>query len=286
MFPIGDVTQFELIIALIACIAALSTGYWRWATAALSVPVFYFGILARLGSDELGIGAATFLASYCVALIGGMVWGWGTRRMAGRRAYLALGLAVLPGIAFAGFALERQYVPAACRDNGTRFLLGGHSFTMPRIEGYWQYREKSKSLTEYAWDEFPYWNTKKQHMARFCELTQNAAVALDLSSVRVGQRHSGTEFNIVGPSNARPNWDWNNFPRAASHEYGSEAEGAECYTRASQEHSTFSCAVWDTPRPDFRIYAVSIKDAPEDPDATVERLRRDLSEWFNAIEIE
>ncbi|MEO1679218.1 MAG: hypothetical protein AAFU80_13775 [Pseudomonadota bacterium] len=286
MFPIGDVTQFELIIALIACIVALSTGYWRWIVAAISVPLLYFGILVRLeGGDHIGIARALFLGVYATALVGGLIWGWGVRRISGRSSLLALGLAAIPGLAFAVFALERQYVPLDCRNNGAHFSMAGDTFTIPRIDGYWHYRAKSISLTGYSWNQNEDWNTRKHHMAEFCHLTENGTLPLDVVSVRIGQRYTNTEFNLAPTAPAPPNWDWNNFPRAETYRFGSNADGAECYVRANEVAPTFSCAVWATPMPSVRIYAVSIRRAPEDVDETVRGMQRDLSQWFGTIEL-
>jgi len=287
MLPIGDVTQFELIIALVACLAALSVGYWRWITVALSLPTFYFGILARMGSDELGFGFLIFFIMFGIALIGGLAWGWVMHRFLGNVSILAVTtVAALPALAFAGYALERQYVPHDCRSNGAVFSMADHNFSMPKTGGFLKYRDKQMTLTQYRWNQKQSWNFAKRDMAEYCRLTENGTLPLDLAAVRVGQRYVNTEFNLTPSMNARPNWDWNKFSRAASYQIGSETKGAECYTRASETHPTFSCAVWETPLPSIQIYAVSIRKKPIDNEEAVSRLRRELSLWFSSLVVD
>lgn len=286
MFPIGDMTQFALIIALIACIAALSKGYWHLVAAALSLPIFYFGILARMGTDELGIGATSFLIMFGVALIGGLIWGWMARRISGSISLLAPGLAILPGLTFAGFTLERQYVPFDCRNNGALFSMADHTFSIPRIDGYWEYRMDRKSLREHSWSPKQSWNSTKQKMAKFCRLTENGTRPIDVMSVSVGQRNGSTEINLVPSMTTWPDWDWNNFPRSDSQKFGTESIGAECYTRANKAYPTFSCAVWENPLPGIQVYAVSVRRAPEDAGETVAALQRELRQWFTTLEID
>lgn len=287
MLPIGDVTQFELIIALVACIAALSLGYWRWITGALSLPIFYFGILARMGLDESGFVFLSFLIMFEIALFGGLAWGWLVRRILGNVSILAvITVAALPALAFAGYALERQYVPHDCRNNGAVFSMADHNFSMPKTDGFLKYSDKQMTLTQYRWKKKQSWNFAKRNMAEYCRLTENGTLPLDLTAVRVGQRNVNTEFNLIPSMNARPNWDWSKFSRAASYQIGSETNGAECYTRASATYPTFSCAVWETPLPSIQIYAVSIRNKPIDTDEAVSLLRRELSLWFSSFVVD
>lgn len=286
MFPIGDVTEFDLIVAFVACIAALSTGYWRLIVVGVSVPVTYFGLLSHIGSDELGLGVASYLILLAAALFGGLAWGWLVRYFCKNYRFLASGLAMLPGVAFAAFAIGQQYVPTECRNNGALISIANHTVKIPKPDGYWNYRKRSRSLKEYRWNKDEEWNTVKHRMAAFCRLTGNGTNSIEVKLVRIGQRYKNTEFNLTLKSHIRPDWDWNDFTRTTSYNFGNETKGAECYRRKFAGSTTLYCGVWDAPTPDFQIYAVTSEKTHFEAEEVVSRVRRDLSSWFNTLEID